>query len=347
LFYTCPFNHSIKYQKISGRMSIKMDVNIIRHFNPQIRSILSAISAENCSRIQEIRLRLNKPISVTLNDTIKTADKNGQLVGYCDNSYIVTEQDINDSFNSICQYSVHSFQKEITGGFVTVQGGHRAGICGTAVVKNGQLETIKHISSINFRIARQVFGAADEIMNSVFSAGADGLLIAGPPSSGKTTVLRDLCRQLGKKYKLSLIDERGEIAAVYHGISQNDVGIYTDVFDGYCKADGIETAVRVMSPDIIVCDEIGCENDISAIKHAMNCGVKIIAAVHAGNLEELKCRKHIMLLIKNGAFRNIAVLSGAGKRIQTVRTDEFDKTDRSAADTDNNGHNRLLYVGRT
>lgn len=266
-----------------------------------IRAALSAIPAAQKEHVQEIRLREGRQPSLFMGGR--------EQILQCRK---VTRADIDESFRLACEYSIHSYQREIAQGFLTVRGGHRIGLCGTAVVKCGVVESVKDISGMNIRVAREVFGSADEIMHRVLSGdGQGGILLAGAPSSGKTTILRDLCRQLGKTTKLSIIDERGEIAAVYRGIPQNAVGEQSDVFDGYPKAAGIMMALRVMSPQVIACDEIGDEADCKGIEACLHAGVRIIATAHASSIPELYARRHIASMLESGAFGKIVLLDNA------------------------------------
>ncbi len=221
----------------------------------------------------------------------------------------LTKQDIEACFQELCRYSVHSFQREIAEGYITLPEGHRAGFCGSAVIRDGELETLRDISSINIRLAREIKGSGEALYHAVFAKGLRSLLIAGAPLSGKTTVLRDLTRLLGEKHKVALIDSRNELAACHDGTPQLDVGLNTDVLSGYPRAEGMEIALRTLSPEVIICDEIG--NDISAIEQCIHCGVKLIATIHASSVEELSRRKAAAELI--GAFECIAVLHGKGQ----------------------------------
>lgn len=265
---------------------MKKDI-ILNYFKGNVYSAISKIPEFIFEDIQEIRLRVNNPLSVMCSFMPSYITPNGNLTFNPTNTVIVTEQEINQCFEAACQYSVHSFKREICEGFITLKGGHRVGMCGTTVIHNFTIENIKNISSLNFRISHQIKGCSEKLYNQIFTDGLCNVLIAGAPMSGKTTLLRDLTRLLGNNYKTSVIDERGEIAAVWNGVPQNDIGINTDVFDGYPKADGISIAVRVMSPQIIVCDEIGGEMDMNAVKKASYCGVYVAATIHATNINEL------------------------------------------------------------
>lgn len=259
----------------------------LEYFPERLRESIGAFS----TNLTEIRLRREKPIVLMKNSEMFFLDKNSQITKLFNSGCItISSSEIESFFYAICRNSVHSFQEDICSGFITLSGGHRVGLCGTAVVRNGKMFNVKNISGFNLRISREIIGAGEEIYNKVFCGGLKNVLIAGVPSSGKTTILRDLCRFLGSRYKVSLIDERSEIAAVYAGVPQNDVGLNTDVFDGYSKADGLETAVRVMSPDIIVFDEAGSQNEFGYMKNAMNCGIRICASVHASSVADIKRR---------------------------------------------------------
>jgi stage III sporulation protein AA len=264
-----------------------MDIKeITKRFPNEIKIALEAISPSDSDRIQEIRLRVSRPVTVWADGESKTLNRRGGLSLFEADGVIASRQDINSAFESICEYSIHSFQREISEGFITLAGGHRVGLCGTWVTRP-ESGTVKYISGLNFRIAREVKDCALGLYNSVFAGGLKNLLIAGAPMSGKTTVLRDLCRLLGRKYKLSVIDERGELAACVNGVPQNSIGLNADAFDGYGKRHGIETAIRSMSPQMIICDEIGGAEDLAAIEYAGVSGVKIAAAIHAEDIGDI------------------------------------------------------------
>ncbi len=241
-----------------------------------------------------------------------------------DNSMaIVSQQNIFETFQNICNYSVYSRQHEINNGFVTLKGGHRAGICGTAVVSSDKITNIKDITSINIRIAKEIKGCSDEIINKVdFTS---GVLIIGAPCSGKTTIIRDLARRLSYHNKVSLIDERGELASTVNGVFQNDVGM-CDVFDSYIKSDAINHAVRTMSPDIVVCDEVSTSEDVRSLKYGVNSGVVFIATIHADSIDTFLKRPISKDILATKAFSKIVVLdnrenAGVIKSIHSV--DEF------------------------
>lgn len=267
--------------------------------------------------VQEVRIRAQKPLMlICTGQTLFLTPSGRTTCIYGDGLYSVTKGEVEESFRIICGYSVHAHKDEIINGYITLPGGHRAGLCGTASAENGRIIGVRNVSSINLRIARQIKGIAGDIVDSFSRTGrVDSLLIAGAPSSGKTTVLRDLtlqlsCGGLGRYLKTVIVDERGELAAVYNGAVQNDVGINCDVLDGYPKGRGIMLALRTLSPDVIVCDEIGGEDDIRAIEEGVNTGVSFLATVHAGSETELLQRKQIRLLLETGAFGKVALLKG-------------------------------------
>lgn len=264
--------------------------------------VFAALSKADSRELCEIRLREGAPLALTLSDRTVFLCENGSITSDKANALYITGEDIRHSFEAVCRYSVHSFQNQISQCFITIAGGHRVGICGTAVYSKNGMENIKYISGLNFRIAREVIGAADRIMDKIMSSGLKSVLIFGAPSSGKTTILRDLCRSVGNRIPVSVIDERGELAAVSGGSANNDVGVCTDVFNGFSKSDGIIAAIRVMSPKMIFCDEIGSAEDISAIRLAADSGVLIAASIHCSSPSQLTSRKDIRELIEDGIF---------------------------------------------
>ena len=196
--------------------------------------------------IAEIRLRTGRSACAVMTD--------GRLVK-CSAPF--SRQDIGECFLELCGNSVHSFAREISEGYITLPGGHRVGFCGTAVEQGGRLFTLKDISSLNIRFAREVRGCAEELCARAFSGGLCSLIVCGKPLSGKTTVLRDIARILGDTRRVAVVDTRGEIAGVYGGVPALDIGENTDVLNGYSRGEGIMCALRSLSPEVIICDEIG------------------------------------------------------------------------------------------
>ena len=258
--------------------------------------------------IEEIRLRAGKPLMLKIGQETKVID------------YIVKQQDVLQAFERICENSVYSYRRQICDGYITIRGGNRVGIVGSAVVDNGQVININYISSLNFRIAREQKGCSnlvireiiDETNNSIYNT-----LIVSPPGCGKTTFLRDIIRNISNGIKeigfqgktVGVVDERGEIAAMYKGIPQNDIGIKTDVVDNMPKPEAMRMLVRSMSPEVITCDEIGSIEDIKAIDYAMCCGVKGIFTAHGKDLEELNRNPELTKLLNKHIFERIILLN--------------------------------------
>ncbi|MBE6903358.1 MAG: stage III sporulation protein AA [Ruminococcaceae bacterium] len=275
-----------------------------------LREVINKTDIQTKKNTREIRLRINQPLSLTLAQRSVFISQNG-ITTDVNKGIKVNKSDIDETFSLLCRHCLYSTQEQIRQGFITAKGGHRAGICGTATVKNGQIEAIRDISSINIRIARQIIGCADKIYNDFFNNEISSTLIASAPAGGKTTILRDLARTLSEKGKrVSVIDERGELGAVFCGVAQNRLGALCDILDNYPKAQGITYAVRCLNPQAIICDEIGAYEDYEAVSEAFKSGVPLIMSVHASSLEELKKRRNIYRLIEEALIKNIIVLEG-------------------------------------
>lgn len=218
----------------------------------------------------------------------------------------VTEQELAQCYISLCGHAVHSYQRELAQGYLTLSGGHRAGFAATAVYGgDGQLQSLREINAIVLRIAREYRGVADRLLRDAFNGGICGLLIAGAPASGKTTVLRDLAISLANGAvpgcdRVAVVDERGELSGFCRSCC---------VLSGYDKGDGLLMAVRNLSPQVILCDELGTEREVTAVLHALNSGVAVITTLHAGERAELVNRRAGRLLLESGAFKKVAILS--------------------------------------
>lgn len=267
------------------------------------------------AQVQEVRLRAGRPVVLVLAGRDLYLTGAGAVSENSDEHVLAAMRpQIEEVFRLICDSSVYAHQHEIRSGFVTLRGGHRAGLCGTAVVQDGMVTNLRDISGINLRIAREFHGTADSLLAAL---GAEnrirGMILAGPPGCGKTTVLRDLARQLSNgvlgRCRVSVIDERGEIAATCKGVPQNDVG-QSDVLDGYPKGEGMLQAIRSLSPDVMICDEIGGEEDARAVAASLNAGVAVIASAHASSMEELFARPPMRTIFATGAFSQAVLLCG-------------------------------------
>ena len=268
------------------------------------------------------KIRITKPISEIAEIRIR-AGREAALVdirgetSYCSEPFSAGE--IADVFAEICRYSVYSFQGEIAQGYVTLDGGNRVGICGTAVYKNGKIDFIKDISGLNIRIAHEKIGCANELFERFFRGEPRSLILGGKPLSGKTTLLRDLARRLSENHRVTIIDSRNELSGSVRGTPSFDVGRNTDVLCGAEKSDGIMLALRTMSPEVIICDEIA--DDEEAVERCAYCGVKLIAAAHAGSIAELKNRFSSTGILR--FFDCAAVVKNRGEISETALGEEL------------------------
>ena len=283
-------------------------LDVLKYFPNNLKNILIPEIEDKENVIEEIRIRSKKPIILKFNDSEKIV------------RYIVGQDEILNILQLVCENSIYSYQNQIAEGFVTVSGGHRVGISGSCVVEKGKVININYISSLNFRISRQVLGCSETILEHILNLDKNTVynsLIVSSPGSGKTTLLRDIARQISsgiKKLKfkginVGVIDERGEIAALHKGVPQNDVGIKTDIMDNISKAIGMKMLIRSMSPKVIIADEIGSDEDIENINYAMCCGCKGIFTAHGEKIEDLYLNPIIKVLINTHIFERILFLS--------------------------------------
>ena len=271
----------------------------------RVKDAFLKTDAKALETVNEIRLRNGRYVTVTSGSQDMLVSADGGFTEHPGCAIVSESADIEFAFKTAFSYSLHSYSKELAQGYITTKGGNRVGICGTAVTGTNaghEVDTIKYVSSINIRIAREKRGCAEKLYKTCLQSGASNILIIGPPSSGKTTLLRDVARLLGSHMKISLIDEQNEISFTFRNQAQNDVGSLTDVFVGYPKHTGISTAVRVMSPRAIIADEIGSDEDLEALRFAVHSGVKLITAIHGTSYNEALKKRIVRELADENVF---------------------------------------------
>ncbi len=252
--------------------------------------------------LEEINIRINRPI------ILRISDIDGRREVLID--YNVTEEFIKETLGYISNFSMYAYEEEVREGFLTIRGGHRIGISGKTVMDGNVVKTIKNITSLNIRIARQVKGCADEVMDIIMKPAFENTLIISPPCMGKTTLLREMVRMLSDEYgyKLGLVDERGEIAACHMGVPQNDIGIRCDVMDGCRKDIGLMMLIRSMSPEIIAVDELGGREDIEAVRLAGSYGGKVLCTIHGDSLATVGNKRYLKELMDEKLFKYYIII---------------------------------------
>ena len=266
---------------------------LIKIFSRKIREILANASL-NFDKVQEIRLRVQAPLLLVMDNREYYVTENGRLSSQRKEAYVVSQEELKETMEHISRHSLYAFEEEVKQGFLTIQGGHRIGLAGKAILDERGIRTIKYISFLNIRLAHQIIGCADRIMPYLYeNKEVLHTLIISPPRCGKTTLLRDVIRQLSngvgsqKGVNVGVVDERSEIGACFHGAPQNDLGIRTDILDCCPKAKGMMMMIRTMSPRVIAVDEVGSREDLDAMEYVMNCGCKLVATVHGNSVEDM------------------------------------------------------------
>jgi len=226
---------------------------------------------------------------------------------------VLSKQEFILIFERICQSSVYSLQREISSGYVTLSGGHRAGVCGVAIYDCDKISTLTDISHICIRVSREIKGSAEMLLPHILSGRRIyNTLIISPPGCGKTTILRDVARVLGGEgnfFRVGIADERGEIAPMRHGVPVYDTGIASFVMSRCKKKNAMEMMLRSMGPDVIITDEIGNRGDEDALFKTINCGVKIICTCHGWGVVDIMRREVLKTLIEKSVFERVIVLT--------------------------------------
>lgn len=320
---------------------------VLKYLDPALVEVIDKIPDDIKGRVEEVRIRSGKPLMICLEGTDYIINKDGSISLSNLNPYISTELNVSKSFQILSNYSIYAIEEELKNGFLTIKGGHRVGVSGKVVYGRHGLETIKDISSLNVRIAREKIGVSNDIIkyiikqpNTIYHT-----LIVSPPQCGKTTLLRDVIRNISngmpnynfRGLKIGLVDERSEIASLYNGQPQNNIGIRTDVLDGCKKYDGMTLLIRSMSPHIIATDELGDEKDINAIHEALKAGVKVIATVHGEDIDDLKSKPNLKQIINEKIFERILILDNS-KGVGTIRKILDGYTYRSVREEENNNY---------
>lgn len=320
--------HPMKMDPEPNRARVEIDYSrseekmgresITRWFGDRLRDILEQISGAKLKEVEEIRIRIGKPLLLQGSRNEHFVDSLGKFVPP-EKAYRVEREDLMQTLERMTQSSLYAAEEEMKQGFLTLPGGHRVGITGEAILKKGELQTLKHISGLNVRIAQEIQGKAALLLPKLFKS--DGTfchtLILSPPRAGKTTLLRDLIRNLSdgnpaynlRGQTVGVVDERGELAGMWQGVPAYNLGCRTDVLDGCPKRIGISMLVRSMSPSVVAVDELGHPQDVEAVLDALRTGVSVLSTAHASSLEEALERPSLKELFDFGVFERVIILS--------------------------------------
>jgi len=300
-----------------------MEKQICPVIAPRIAVSLQKLPTLHKAQITEIRLRTGLPVLTVMGITDSMLTEAGNPTENKEQALICSQDDLLRTMQIISRNSLYAFEEELRSGFITISGGHRIGVAGQALIEECHIKSLKNISSLNIRIARQVLGCAESIMPYLVTDEGKALstLIISPPRCGKTTLLRDIARQFSTGlarlklpgWQVGVVDERSEIGACQNGIPTMDLGPRTDVLDGCPKAIGMLMLIRSMSPQIIITDELGRAEDGAAVREALHSGVTVIASIHGSSHEDIKYRPHVGELIQNQYFDRYVVLSDRPK----------------------------------
>jgi stage III sporulation protein AA len=292
--------------------------DMARWFGEEIRSIIENITTVPFQEVEEIRLRVGQPLMVRTSDKDLFLNRDGGVTSP-EKAYLVMKEDLVCALERMTHSSIYAAEEDLKQGFLTLPGGNRVGVTGEVVLVRGQIQTLKHVSALNLRIAREIQGQGLKIIPLLI--GADGMfrhtLLISPPRAGKTTLLRDLIRiisngvpEIGLRGQtVGVVDERGELAGMWQGVPTYNLGYRTDVLDGCPKASGMNMIVRSMAPQVMAMDELGHTDDVTAIMDALRTGVRILSTAHASSLEEARGRPTLAHLLEQGVFERLVVLS--------------------------------------
>ncbi len=272
---------------------------------------IHSLKAEEREQIEEIRIRTGSPVILI------AGGRERRLQGRYGQP--VENRLVRDIFNSIMDHSAYAYQDELSKGFLTMEGGHRVGVCGKVILEDGQIKAIREVSSLNLRRSREIIGVSDSLISRLFDdrGGFLHTIIVSPPMCGKTTLLRDLIRNLsGLGLRVGVCDERSEIAGCCQGVPGFDLGQRTDILDGCPKGEGMLMLIRGMSPQIIATDEIGKPGDLIGIEGALCAGVSLLTTIHGKDYEEL-LRSPVGSLAATGIFKRYIYLTNK-PRIGTI-----------------------------
>ncbi|MGG1400613.1 stage III sporulation protein AA [Bacillus salipaludis] len=278
----------------------------ILHFLPKnIADLISKLPPNQKEELEEIRIRINRPIEITTKGAPQFL------------SYRIQPEDAFHLMNKISHFSIYTLEEELKRGYITVSGGHRIGLAGKVILEDGRVKAIRDISSFNIRIAREKVGIAEPFISYIYKDTWMNTMVIGAPQTGKTTLLRDFARVIStgvyskgiQANKVGIVDERSEIAGCVNGVPQLTFGNRVDVLDACPKAEGMMMMIRSMSPDVLIVDEIGRKEDAEAIQEAVHAGIKLMMTTHGTSLEEIKNRPSLKGILEQNIFRRFIVLS--------------------------------------
>jgi stage III sporulation protein AA len=297
----------------------------------RVATALENANLQKLLALEEIRLRADKPLLLQSSSNEWFIGKDGSLTKDYYGAFVVKQDDIMISVELMSENSIYAYQEEIRNGYITIKGGHRVGLSGRVIADRVNVKSMKDISGLNIRISNQIPGCSRKVIKYIIKGNNDiyNTLIISPPQCGKTTILRDIAKNLSdgmpelgfKGIKVGIVDERSELAACLRGIPQNDVGIRTDVLDSCPKRVGMPMLIRSMSPKVVITDEIGDDGDREAVHSVLNAGVKIVTSAHGYNVSELKSRREVLKMMEDKVFERYVVLgnsNGPGTLVEVI-----------------------------